>query len=344
MIKQAPQPARDATLDVAKGMAIVLVVYGHCLRGLTSAGMVGEQSWLQFTDYLIYCFHMPLFFFVSGLFVRSSINKGASQFWRGKAQTIVYPYFLWSLLQGAVQITLAGTGATNGEMQPMALVKILWEPISPFWFLYALFFAMAAAYVLRATRPEFLAGLALVALLSGLLGLPQVLEDIAYGTFYLALGMVAIERGWAATMLTVRAGPAAMIAAVFIMAAGLSLFAELPSRLAFPAALAGIAATLAISSIAVRKWPPLAAMLAHFGRASLAIYVMHLLVIGFFRVLLVKGAGITDATVLLTTCTVAGVIVPVLGQAMLSRMRLSAVFGLPQLQQGPWRKREARLS
>ena len=44
---------RNLLVDVAKGIGIVLVVLGH--------------SGIEFGHYLIYMFHMPLFFFLSGM-------------------------------------------------------------------------------------------------------------------------------------------------------------------------------------------------------------------------------------------------------------------------------------
>lgn len=46
---------RDLTIDIAKGICIFLVVLGHC----HNAG---------FIRHYIYLFHMPLFFFLSGMF------------------------------------------------------------------------------------------------------------------------------------------------------------------------------------------------------------------------------------------------------------------------------------
>ena len=329
MPRPAALPMRSATIDAAKGIAIVLVVYGHCLRGLTVAGLIDDRSWLQVTDYVIYSFHMPLFFFVSGLFVRASMARGAMHFWRGKVLTILYPYVLWSLLQGSVQIALAGSGVTNRTLPLSALFEIFWAPISPFWFLYALFFALLAAYLTRLSRPELLMGLALAAFLATLSANPQILNDIAYGTFYLALGMVASERGWIA--LADRAKKTATASSVFLFAVIVSAcyVANLPERLTIPAAFSGIAATIMLCALLCRRLPAVASLLGLLGQASMAIYVMHILALGFVRFILAKVAGVTDAAFLLMACTAAGVIIPVLAQVVLSRMQIARVFGLP---------------
>jgi len=49
-------------LDIAKGIGIILVYIGHCY--------IGERTQtLSNVIYWIYSFHMPFFFFVSGMFV-----------------------------------------------------------------------------------------------------------------------------------------------------------------------------------------------------------------------------------------------------------------------------------
>ena len=49
---------RDLTIDISKCLGIFLVVLGHCLHNDSAAHDV------------IYLFHMPLFFFLSGFFFR----------------------------------------------------------------------------------------------------------------------------------------------------------------------------------------------------------------------------------------------------------------------------------
>ena len=63
------QKNRDQFLDIAKGIAIILVILGHTFQGF------GENF-----DYLvgyrvIYSFHMPLFIFISGMVFAIVIKK-----------------------------------------------------------------------------------------------------------------------------------------------------------------------------------------------------------------------------------------------------------------------------
>lgn len=70
---------RDRSLDIMKGIGILLVVFAHVYH---NSG-------------LIYLFHMPLFFILSG--AAMTYSKSGSGL-KKKAKTLLIPYFLFSLL------------------------------------------------------------------------------------------------------------------------------------------------------------------------------------------------------------------------------------------------------
>src|SRR5882724_1268723 len=90
--------ARVSWVDTAKGFGIILVVFGHVLRGLLNSDLMEWTPTARYVDTWIYAFHMPLFFFISGLFLSQSAAKSTSGFVWDKVRTIAYPYFLWSLI------------------------------------------------------------------------------------------------------------------------------------------------------------------------------------------------------------------------------------------------------
>jgi len=55
--------SRLSWVDVAKGIGIILVVYGHIARGLVSAHLMPDDAVFRMVDSAIYSFHMPLFSF-----------------------------------------------------------------------------------------------------------------------------------------------------------------------------------------------------------------------------------------------------------------------------------------
>ena len=120
-------------IDYAKGIGISLVVVGHALRGLVDSLILEPSALIQFVDTWIYAFHMPLFFFISGLFISHSASKSFKNFLIDKLQTIAYPYFVWAILQELIR-KLVGV-----DDQPIQSIwHILYAPPMQFWFLYIL--------------------------------------------------------------------------------------------------------------------------------------------------------------------------------------------------------------
>lgn len=128
---------RETWVDYAKGVGIILVVFGHVNRGLYNSGIIIPGKLFQHIDNIIYTFHMPLFFFLSGLFFINSINKKTKkEFIANKFESIFYPYAVWSLLQGSIEVLLSKY--TNTKTNLMDVLIFPFYPRAQFWFLYAL--------------------------------------------------------------------------------------------------------------------------------------------------------------------------------------------------------------
>src|ERR1700730_14318581 len=122
---------RALWLDVSKGIGIVLVVIGHACGGLIDAGLDNSHQPLRSFFLLIYIFHMPLFFMLAGLTVQTRVAQDPAKFGRNILSKIVYPYYLWSIVQLTV-IIMAGS-SVNNPYTGHALYHILtlpWNPVS----------------------------------------------------------------------------------------------------------------------------------------------------------------------------------------------------------------------
>jgi len=128
---------RIAWVDTAKGIAIILVVFGHIFRGVHDAGFRIDEQLYILIDSVVYSFHMHLFFFLSGLFFYQSYQKHQSKIIFSKLDTLIYPFILWSLLQGGIEVLFSGY--TNGNLRTEDIFSLFWEPRAQFWFLYTLF-------------------------------------------------------------------------------------------------------------------------------------------------------------------------------------------------------------
>lgn len=314
-------------VDVAKGIGIILVVYGHVVRGLVSAGIAPAVGALQVVDYVVYTAHMPLFFVLSGLFFARSYARGAGTFWRGRLTTILWPYLLWSLVQGSAQVVMSSSGATNTAMGWGRLAEIGWAPISPFWFLYALFAANLLMALLRSLPIALVIAAAAAAFFGvhALLGAGTV-WDVSYGFFYFACGV-----GVAQWRLLERLpdSPVRMAGALLLWGA-LALLAwdlGIPERLPVFATVAGIAALVMTAAWLART--PLRGLLVVLGECSMGIYVMHILAVVVARTVMVKLLGIDSLPVLIVLLTCVGVAGPCIAHLLAVRAGIGRLVGLP---------------
>ena len=62
---------------------------------------------------------------------------GAKNLVLNKIDTIFYPFIIWSVIQGSIEVGLSNY--TNGNVTVVEVFSMLWEPRAQFWFLYALF-------------------------------------------------------------------------------------------------------------------------------------------------------------------------------------------------------------
>jgi len=337
--------ARDNSLDIAKGIGILLVVLGHCFDGLLASGFFPPPLlWPNLAVFVIYLFHMPLFFVISG-HLASGKHRPAGTTIARMLPTIVYPYFLWSVVEGLVLVYLSKY--TTSKVQISAIYHILWIPIIPYWFLYALFFCHLGYLVIRKLPHPIQMAIAAALFLAPLPFFSQlnrwqlgVIPEIVRGLLYFILGVVSVTQ-------VKRLGRWSAIAATALY--GLLAFAfwnthlpmEIGSVLVLPAAIAGIAATLAWSRQLDGRGGWLADTLAFWGRYSMSIYVLHIFFTAGVRIALKRlapahGAMPTVAATIveIVAATALGVLIPLAINWGVSRVNLDKWFGLQHMQTG----------
>jgi fucose 4-O-acetylase-like acetyltransferase len=142
------RPARSLLIDAVRGMAICLVALGHTNQGIQHRGWWGASNVGFRLDVIIYAFHMPAFFFVSGIFLCASVQKrGPVRFTLERIRTLIYPYLLWSLISaGSVRVL-----SQFVAQQPMTLKQFLMDLLigGGIWFLPALFLCQMLGMSLR---------------------------------------------------------------------------------------------------------------------------------------------------------------------------------------------------
>lgn len=338
-------PGRDAWVDYAKAIGIVLVVYGHVARGLYNAGIPMDTALYERVDSIIYSFHMPLFFFLSGLFFFHSLRRrGPACLTANKIDTIVYPYVIWSLIQGLTEVALSKytTGSTT-----LAEVLALWDPRVQFWFLYALFLVvLTAILVYRSDARSLLAAVLAAAAVAYVYQdrIPSALHSdyVVKNFVFFALGVwfstVKDRIGRSPTPWAI-AGIIAFVVAQYVFHVELGLVYTDKGVASLLVAAISILAVTGVSMFLART--PASWALA-LGSASLAIYVMHILCGSGARIILARLFGVQDATVHLIAGCLAGVLLPMLVLQLSARLDIRGLFDAPpRLSAEAWYRRLA---
>jgi fucose 4-O-acetylase-like acetyltransferase len=258
---------------------------------------------------------MPLFFFLSGLFIEQTAAKlSLGQFVTNKLQTIAYPYFVWSILQGSLK------AATDRQLSRVTdLWRIIYDPQMQFWFLYVLFLGSIAYGVLRRggiSRSGYFAFcMALYAchVLSVDFGNSGILYTTRINLIYFGLGVIVTrERCDRLLSLCSTVGLNLVAIAGFAALAAMAFSLNLAkiSPLATPLlAAVGIAASLAFAR-RVEAFSRLA-FLHQWGLLSLQIYVAHTIASAAVRIFLQKGLKVSDPTVHIVLGTAVGIYAPI---------------------------------
>jgi acyltransferase len=289
---------RTSWIDVARGLAMLGVLYGHVLPR-----EFGFGKW-------IYSWHMPVFFVITGILLFA--NDG----WRGRTfrelfvrdlKAIMYPYLVWNVIEAVTMVfRFSLRDAAVGVFHFCML-----DGLQTLWFLSALFvarqllfqmlkrtekrrglvLALAVSVVVTAAFSHLgSSGLADGGLVGKLWGFANIANRSVQGFVFLTLGYLGagclagrtISRGEKAAVLV-----GSVLFGVF--AFGFNTvdlrFSKIGNPLLFyPLAIAGSAA-LFVASEAIAKFRA-SELLAWIGRNTIVLLVTHIPVRDLLAVLL----------------------------------------------------------
>lgn len=129
---------RKEEIDILKGIGIFSVIAGHVVPGFASE--------------MMFLFHMPLFFMVSGYLFKADSNH--SQFLKNKAISLLIPYFVYLGIFSAPNFARLATGWVKDPTFESALhlgkevVKVIWGGrlltgvLGVFWFVTCLYITL----------------------------------------------------------------------------------------------------------------------------------------------------------------------------------------------------------
>lgn len=256
-------------IDVMRGIGIFLVVFAHIYQ------KDGNDI-----NRIIYTFHMPLFFFLSG-YVYQNIDEPLHEYFLRKCRSIVVPYFVWAVLSfvywallerrfrseaAYISVAKAFAGIFYGDYEWLMFNVVL-------WFLPVLFGVEIAFAVLMRLKIHryFKIGILIISTVPGILladaGLPWGINKIfRYIIFYAA--------GYACRLLAKEQMSKRCIAISALVWGGANLTLYFHNMIQgiwfYVIGMTGILCTMMISILLRRV-----KVLALLGRNTMAILVMH---------------------------------------------------------------------
>lgn len=147
---------RDLTIDIGKGIAIILMCIGHSYV-------------CTFLDTFIYLFHMAFFFMMSGYFFREKNLANPKTFVWKRIKGLYFPFVKWGFIFVALHNVFTTLGINTREAGFYSIKDMAYkafttntrfipteECMGPYWFFACLFFvsllSFAVFYVNRRSR------------------------------------------------------------------------------------------------------------------------------------------------------------------------------------------------
>jgi fucose 4-O-acetylase-like acetyltransferase len=307
------QSARIAWVDSAKGLGIILVIVGHVERGLVSSQTIQNTQAVRFLDAWIYSFHMPLFFFLSGLFLyKSAVQSDFLSFATDKLRTVLYPYFVWSIVVIVLKSCLGNL--PNKPRSLDDLLKIPTDPMEQFWYLYVLFiliifFGALLALGMKPWITVVIAALILPTTIPYFFGWSTAVDLGRGNAIFLALGVIAGKSGHLPDG-TGKLPVLGLVALLGYASPALAIWCNNGADFAIGLALSGTVA-VAASSMLINNLGWVGHTANFIGRNALEIYVSHTIFSAATRIALVH-LSIENPAIHYLLGTIAGLTGPLL--------------------------------
>jgi fucose 4-O-acetylase-like acetyltransferase len=164
-------------IDVARGIGVLLVIYGH---GLAATPL----------RYIIYSFHMPLFFFLSGLIFHKRKNEKYLVILKKDLKRILIPYFIFAFISFFLWLSNIPFDRINPDLVLKQIIGIFYGSGNSgylainivLWFLPCLFIVKQAFWFLSKLPNKFI----LISLI--ILSITGYLNSIFYPSIKLPFG------------------------------------------------------------------------------------------------------------------------------------------------------------
>lgn len=306
-------------LDVAKGIAIILVVAGHVTSNYVTGEPEAVSPAFHTLHWFIYSFHMPLFLVISGFLFRSSLKKDAKKTAVSKLIAYGVPYLVFSVLYWAVKAAAGALVHNAVGIKDLLLIPLF--PLSFMWYLYALLLmtelTLFLAKTVKSRTVIFAAALALRIVweimtidgwLKGSWINDLIIIDLIKNYLWFALGLVYGKDLFAMLLRLPDRLKLVCSMGLFLLnalAAGFGLASVPFFRIIL--ALTGTTAVFLLSMVIGRN-----RLLGYLGRNTLPVYLIHGTVISVMKIAFSKlGVPLLGGWLPMILCTIAAIMIPI---------------------------------
>lgn len=295
-------------VDVAIGIAISLVVYGHLLFN------VKDLDWFVESRKLIYKFHMPLFMFFSGLLMAYSFRPLISRYMYGeflikKAKKFVPPYILFSFIFLIFDYFFYGLDKTNViDKVKSVFIYPAEGPAGFLWYIYILFEFYLILPLLMLIAKKYPVFLLVASIILQFVNVTKILNLNMFSFYFLfiSLGIMVNNNLDVYYKFILKWG------IFFIVAFTSILVVEYIGYYKISKTIIGLLSIPAIHFISIKiSHSRLGEELALFGKFSFYIYLMNTLIMGALFIVFTKGFQIKTLELISPILFLAGVYVPI---------------------------------
>lgn len=130
-------------VDIAKGFSILLVILQHIstayIRRTGNPIIINNNDLFKIIDLV----DMPIFFFLSGLFIDHLFKREICKVIFGRFRRLMIPYFIWGI------ISVIFLSIYEDKILWLRVIELPIKPIFVLWFIYALFLIDIILYLLN---------------------------------------------------------------------------------------------------------------------------------------------------------------------------------------------------
>lgn len=333
---------RNATIDIARALVVIGVVFSHSIDGLVGAEILSPSSPAAVVNDALYIFRMPALAFMLGLFIPGGILKrGRRGYVRERATFFCYLYVVWFFLQTLAEIS---TSSVKNSPRGWADLLHIWSVPAHLWFL--LYLAVSAVVIpamvpVLATKNWWIPSALLTVVCVACWGYnPPIfgLRGLSLLVFTLAGAAVRLPRlcasvsNYRTRWMVAGAASTALFIPTFTMGmvpstingddhpVGVSLLSALGACL-------GVVIVLGLA-VAISMIPLVGPKLQEVGASTLEIYLAHVALVAGVRIVL-SSMGVEQAAIFIAVSLFIGVALPMFAATAAPTIRMGWIFQPP---------------